>query len=245
MNFDHFLSESIEKNNIKKNTGASGITVSSITGQRGSKVDPTIKKVYNQLNSMINQKSTPFFGDYVIIPPTLLKSKWEDKFVVIDIKKANAALWRIYNSVMEDGAKHEGIYNSMYDSLFDRLFRSPDIIAASLNVGKNTIKGFPKGYRVYSSNVDTKHQGQGLMLELYKKIVESGIPLISDNSQSPGAIKTWEKLFHTSGIKMVGVDHRGNHIPLVMTPAGLGFFKLIHQNDFVDNEVSNLVAYKE
>jgi hypothetical protein len=240
MDFDSFISESISKNTLSKSTTAVGLNIYSHSLRDKNRV----KDVYNAINKMINQTSIPFMGDYVIIPPTVSK---DGTFTVLDIHKANDEMHRIYAAVVDDGTQNDEMRRSFtFENMIESMLSNKNIVAASLMVEKLRVPGFGHGYMVLSAAVAKNHQGQGLMLELYKKIIGEGIPLMSDDSQSEGVIKVWEKLGQTPGIALVGIDESFKQIiPLTLTEHGYAYMKLVHQKSRRDGEVERLLAYKK
>ena len=64
-----------------------------------------------------------------------------------------------------------------------------------------------KGYAIDSANVEPDYQGKGLGYQLYKKLVtELDLVLISKDSHSVGARKTWVKLSQDPNLSIYGFN---------------------------------------
>ena len=64
-----------------------------------------------------------------------------------------------------------------------------------------------KAYSVETAMVNPKYQGRGIGAELYKTLVsDMGIVLVSNQSHSPGARKTWLRLSTDPSVNVYGFD---------------------------------------
>lgn len=209
-NFDIFL-EYVSKNATKKSGGRPN-RISYDDGVENKK----IKDAYNTLNEVLKRAPTIGGGEYIVVYSKLLKmegyERHTNEYWILHKKNAFDAMWNLYDKYKHNANEGAGEYHENGgDFLIDirSALNDRKIKAASLDGEFEDVRGFGKVWTVGSASVDTKHQGKGLMLELYRALILGGTPLRS-GSQSAGARLTWSRLGQTPGIKLFAMTHGSN-----------------------------------
>ena len=66
-------------------------------------------------------------------------------------------------------------------------------------------------YRIANIGIHSKYQGMGLGVKLYTAFADMGMPIMSGDSQSPGAIKLWSKLVELPKYRVLMSNERGSY----------------------------------
>lgn len=234
--FTDFLAEGIKTNNITKNSVK---PTHPDTFSKPFRKLETAREVYNKLRDMVLVKAKPFMKDFLIVEP---HGKYSH-FYIFHKESVNAALWKMHNSMLDGDDRHEAP-DLFFGEVMDKCLRDPKVTAASLSADLINVKGFGKAYAVATAAVSKEYQGMGLMYEFYKYIITSGFGLLSDDSQSEGAVKNWNKLATTPGITVAGLTVGNKIIPLTMTKDGLAYMKLVHEDGKDSGDIQGMLAYK-
>jgi hypothetical protein len=64
----------------------------------------------------------------------------------------------------------------------------------------------PKTVVISTAAVNTPYEGRGLIMKAYVKLLKKGYAIVSDDIQSQGGIKIWQRLAKTQGIHVYAVD---------------------------------------
>ena len=230
MNFETFITEGVETNDIKKKTGNLYFSLEDFKGT-------TVKTVYNGILAKIN--AAPVIANNYAV----FKQKGTRGYGVTyyALHKAHAfdQLRKIHKEYADQ--KNVRVSDSMIVDDLESVLQHKDVVGAKVDFREETMKGLGKCWEVGTAETADLHQGQGLMQELYAHIIRTDRPICS-NKQSAGARKMWWRLGAEKGITVNA--HTGKYIiKLTRTNDGYQYTRSLWDHEDFD-DVGYIVGYK-